>query len=379
MRRKQPVPCCGAPASARYYRRRSWLPGPEFTQSVISAYESGHRQPALTTLAALIDAAGDELIVNVRRRPRRLGRLSGPVGRRVRRRRRELVEAAAARGVTNLRVFGSAARGQDRADSDVDLLADLPPGMGLLGLGRGAGRAGVHPRQPGRPSAWPPISNPGSVRGLRLTWSRYDLPGTAAAGRYPGRDRRDPLPPAARRPVRRPGLRCGPDPPAGNRRSCQGPARRAARLPASHPVAPDHPHAPTTWPTATSTPPTRSCRPPSTTTCPNSNAAVQALAKALPDEDQPDEIHRSKNHQRIRRPKLDAEARASAFVEVCRATSAAGVQNSVGREPAGAQLTTICGSLALAVADGLRIVARRRWPSLIGTPIADARRPASVR
>jgi uncharacterized protein len=38
--------------------------------------------------------------------------------------------------VTNLRVFGSVARGQDRADSDLDLLADLPPGMGLLGLGR---------------------------------------------------------------------------------------------------------------------------------------------------------------------------------------------------------------------------------------------------
>src|SRR5260221_2425504 len=110
--------------------------GPGVTQSVISAYESGHRQPALTTLAALIEAAGYELVVNVRRRPRRLGRLSGPVGRRVRRRRRELVEAAAAHGVTNLRVFGSVARGKDHADSDVDLLADLPPGMGLFGLGR---------------------------------------------------------------------------------------------------------------------------------------------------------------------------------------------------------------------------------------------------
>lgn len=106
------------------------------TQSVISAYESGHRQPALATLAALIEAAGYELTVNLRRRPRRLGRLSGPVGRHVRRKRRELVEAAAAHGVTNLRVFGSVARGQDRPDSDVDLLADLPPGMGLLGLGR---------------------------------------------------------------------------------------------------------------------------------------------------------------------------------------------------------------------------------------------------
>jgi uncharacterized protein len=106
------------------------------TQSVISAYESGHRQPALATLAALVEAAGYELSVNVRRRPGRLGRLSGPIGRRVRRSRRELVAAAAAHGVTNLRVFGSVARGQDRADSDVDLLADLPPGMGLLGLGR---------------------------------------------------------------------------------------------------------------------------------------------------------------------------------------------------------------------------------------------------
>jgi predicted nucleotidyltransferase/DNA-binding XRE family transcriptional regulator len=105
-------------------------------QSVVSAYESGHRQPALTTLAALIEAAGYELVVDVRRQPPRLSRLSGPVGRRVRRKRRDLVAAAAAHDVTNLRVFGSVARGQDRADSDVDLLADLPPGMGLFGLGR---------------------------------------------------------------------------------------------------------------------------------------------------------------------------------------------------------------------------------------------------
>ena len=106
------------------------------TQSVISAYESGHRQPALGTLAALIEAAGHELVIDVRRQPRRLSRLSGPVGQRVRRRRRDLIAAAAAHGVTNLRVFGSVARGTDRPDSDLDLLADLPPDMGLLGLGR---------------------------------------------------------------------------------------------------------------------------------------------------------------------------------------------------------------------------------------------------
>jgi uncharacterized protein len=32
-------------------------------------------------------------------------------------------------------VFGSVARGEDRAGSDVDLLADLPEGMGLFALG----------------------------------------------------------------------------------------------------------------------------------------------------------------------------------------------------------------------------------------------------
>lgn len=33
-------------------------------------------------------------------------------------------------------MFGSVASGEDRPDSDVDLLADLPPGLSLFGLGR---------------------------------------------------------------------------------------------------------------------------------------------------------------------------------------------------------------------------------------------------
>jgi len=106
------------------------------TQSVISTYESGHRQPAIVTLARLIEAAGYEMVVDIKPQPRRLRRLSGPVGQRVRSMRRDLIAAAAAYGVTNLRVFGSVARGQDRRDSDLDLLADVPPGMGLFGLGR---------------------------------------------------------------------------------------------------------------------------------------------------------------------------------------------------------------------------------------------------
>jgi len=103
---------------------------------MISAYESGHRQPSLPTLAALIEAAGYELTAGIQRPPRRLSSLSGPVGRRLRARRREVIAAAAAHGVTDLRVFGSVGRGEDHPDSDVDILADLPAGMGLFGLAR---------------------------------------------------------------------------------------------------------------------------------------------------------------------------------------------------------------------------------------------------
>jgi uncharacterized protein len=106
------------------------------TQSVISAYESGQRQPSLPALTRLIGAAGFELTLGLHRPPGRLRRLSGPVGRRVRRHRKDLVTVAAAHGVSNLRVFGSVARGEDRPDSDVDLLADLPPGLSLFGLSR---------------------------------------------------------------------------------------------------------------------------------------------------------------------------------------------------------------------------------------------------
>jgi predicted nucleotidyltransferase len=143
----------GDPWSARiglpptcYHRRRkrALLAGrhPDATvragvaQSVISAYEAGRRQPALPTLARLIDATGYDLVVDIQWHPPQLSRLCGPVGQLVRHKRRELVAAAAAHDVRNLRVFGSVARGEDRADSDVDLLADLPPGMGLIGLGR---------------------------------------------------------------------------------------------------------------------------------------------------------------------------------------------------------------------------------------------------
>ena len=44
----------------------------------------------------------------------------------VRQRRTEILELARKHGATNVRIFGSVLRGDDGADSDVDLLVDAP-------------------------------------------------------------------------------------------------------------------------------------------------------------------------------------------------------------------------------------------------------------
>ena len=46
--------------------------------------------------------------------------------------RREILDMAARHGARNIRVFGSVARGDDRPDSDVDLLVAVEPGRTLL-------------------------------------------------------------------------------------------------------------------------------------------------------------------------------------------------------------------------------------------------------
>ena len=46
-----------------------------------------------------------------------------------------IIRAAADHGVTNVRIFGSAARGNARPDSDIDVLVDLEPGRNLFDLG----------------------------------------------------------------------------------------------------------------------------------------------------------------------------------------------------------------------------------------------------
>ena len=107
------------------------------TQSVISAYESGRREPALSTLSRLVEATGATLQLQVQHRDTGIGRLPATArGQAIERSRHRIREVAAKHGAGNLRLFGSTARGEDRPDSDIDLLVHLEQGVGLIGLAR---------------------------------------------------------------------------------------------------------------------------------------------------------------------------------------------------------------------------------------------------
>ncbi|WP_144761862.1 helix-turn-helix domain-containing protein [Curtobacterium sp. 9128] len=101
------------------------------TQSVISTYENGRREPSLAALQRLLLAAGFLTVID-------LEPLADPppLRERVAAVRSELLDAITRFGGANPRVFGSVARGDDGPDSDVDLMVDLRPGHGIFALMR---------------------------------------------------------------------------------------------------------------------------------------------------------------------------------------------------------------------------------------------------
>jgi uncharacterized protein len=106
------------------------------TQSVISAYESGRREPSFATLKRLVEATGNSLDVALQP-----ARPSGQLQRRLEENRDELVLRLEELGARNIRVFGSVARGEAGPDSDIDLLIDLDEGVGLFALSKMKGEA----------------------------------------------------------------------------------------------------------------------------------------------------------------------------------------------------------------------------------------------
>lgn len=97
--------------SQRQLALRATVPQPN-----IAAYESGRRAPSVSTLEKL-EAA-----------------LSTPSLERVLAVREPLLRAASARGLTDLRIFGSVARGTAGPGSDVDLLVHPGPAASLFDL-----------------------------------------------------------------------------------------------------------------------------------------------------------------------------------------------------------------------------------------------------
>jgi predicted nucleotidyltransferase/DNA-binding XRE family transcriptional regulator len=104
-------------------------------QSVISAYESDQREPSMATFQRLVEATGHRLVISLDRDPSvRFGLPDTRLGRRIRQHRKALLTCAARRGATNVRVFGSVARGEERPDSDVDFVVDVSDKTGLFTL-----------------------------------------------------------------------------------------------------------------------------------------------------------------------------------------------------------------------------------------------------
>lgn len=101
------------------------------SQSVVSAYESGRREPGFETVNHLLASAGFTvdlvLTPSVDRSPLRVA---------VDKNRSRLTRELKKLGASRVRLFGSVARGEDGPQSDIDLLVDIDTDVGLFALGR---------------------------------------------------------------------------------------------------------------------------------------------------------------------------------------------------------------------------------------------------
>lgn len=94
------------------------------SQPAVSRYESGAASPSVETLDRLLAAMGARLELSVVEAPRRLDART-PRMAKLRAHRDQILRTTQRHGASNVRVFGSVARGEDGPDSDIDLLVDL--------------------------------------------------------------------------------------------------------------------------------------------------------------------------------------------------------------------------------------------------------------
>jgi uncharacterized protein len=110
------------------------------SQSAIARYESARTVPSLPTLERLLRACGRRLALDVVDQedpvPSTVRAATGPRGRLLRRKRRAVLDVLRRSGARDARVFGSVARGEDTATSDVDFLVELGPDATLVDVAR---------------------------------------------------------------------------------------------------------------------------------------------------------------------------------------------------------------------------------------------------
>lgn len=92
------------------------------SQAAVARYETGAAVPSIPTLRRLLAAAEHDLSLSATPRRREF---TGPVGGEVEAHRPRLQRILEEYAASRPRVFGSVARGEDRDDSDLDLLVDV--------------------------------------------------------------------------------------------------------------------------------------------------------------------------------------------------------------------------------------------------------------
>ena len=105
------------------------------TQSVISAYERGRREPGAETFLMLIEATGLDFIIRVPTNTYRHPTLPDSAQTQsLVKHRQQILDLVAQYHASNVRIVGSVARGEARPDSDIDILVDFGPNTGLFSI-----------------------------------------------------------------------------------------------------------------------------------------------------------------------------------------------------------------------------------------------------
>jgi predicted nucleotidyltransferase len=101
-------------------------------QSAVAKYEAGTKTPSVDTLIRLLKANGFDLVLDVKK-ARRIQKRS-ELYKKVQSHRGEIRSLLHAAGATNIRIFGSVARGEDNERSDLDILVQRVEGAKYLDI-----------------------------------------------------------------------------------------------------------------------------------------------------------------------------------------------------------------------------------------------------